>query len=505
MSEDYFSADMGTIWMQPDGPNTAPRYLGCHDMGDIAEPIGDITQRFCPDPAGHGKWNVALTSQAMPGRVTTSITTYVGATQDYLQQLREKNCPTGIYVHSSLCGRKDTFLNYDAGTMLRNAKIISRTKTKLAAREGADASEMTFEISADPPLAEYWPLRMTRLTTAETTDAWDIAIGGESFCSGPCGPTELPCDELAVGCDHTAAAPNVLFSGNGGTTWAAVASTFGVAEPISSVIAVQYGRGVTRYIIARGITAAGAAQIAYTDNLGAAWTLVTVGAVATEFIPWNGDLFALDLYHIWAGTDTGAGAGGHVYFSADGGATWALQLTTADVVKCIHFANYTDGIAVGDSNGVYATTDGGTTWTTITGPAGKAAVNILSCWCFDRYRWFVGYDDGTLHYTTDGGVIWAQRLLPMPPSGTAINRVNAMSWIDDYHGCLAVKYTVTAALWGAIYRTFDGGYDWEIYHTAAAYTTGAIGMASVVMCSENLAYGVGDICTATSTIYKLSL
>ena len=44
-----------------------------------------------------------------------------------------------------------------------------------------------------------------------------------------------------------------------------------------------------------------------------------------------------------------------------------------------------------------------------------------------------------------------------------------------------------------------------MYTTDAAYTTGAIGMASAVMATPNLAYGVGDVCAGTATIYKLSL
>ena len=75
---DYFSGDMGTIWVQPDGPNSAPQYLGCHDMGDIAEPGGDVTKRYCPDRRGAGRWTVALTSQGIPADVTSSINAFVG-------------------------------------------------------------------------------------------------------------------------------------------------------------------------------------------------------------------------------------------------------------------------------------------------------------------------------------------------------------------------------------------------------------------------------------------
>ena len=189
MSEDYFTGDMGSLWVQPDGPNTEPQYLGCHDLGDIAEPGGDITKRYCPDRAGHGRWKVALTSQGVPGDVTYSITTYAGKTADYLQSLANKaaKCPFPVYAHQSTCGRKDVFLAYEAGTLLQGSRITSRGKTNIAQREGADAAELTFELSADNPMTEYWPLRMSKLTTLEAQDLMDITLCGEDRCSGACG------------------------------------------------------------------------------------------------------------------------------------------------------------------------------------------------------------------------------------------------------------------------------------------------------------------------------
>ena len=499
---EYFNASQGAIWVQPDGPNTQPYYLGCHDMGDITAPEGDITKRYCPDPSGAGKWTVAMTSQGLPGDVTASITTYVANVQDYLQQLR---CPTGIYIHQAECGRKDVFSNYDAGTLLRNARITSRSKTGMAAREGADASEMSFDLSADPPLAEYWALRMSLLTTTGDADAKSIAIGGEEFCSGACGATEEPCDELGVGlaASTTTLTADVLYTADAGATWAAMATDpFAAGEDVGSIVAVQYGRGVTRYIAARGTTdGANPAEVAYTDNLGAAWTAANVGATNGEFVQWGRGLFAIDLYNIWMGTDQG-----NIYYSSDGGANWALQTTAGDAINAINFLDSELGLAVGDTNEIQLTTNGGTSWTSITGDATKNADNVLCCDVRDRYRWQIGYNDGELWYTIDGGATWAQRTLPAPAGATAVNAINAMDYIDDYFGALAVKYTVSGpAVWGAIYRTVNGGYSWEIYTTLAAYDTGAVGMADVVMCNENDIYGVGDLSNALTTLYRASL
>jgi len=508
MSEDYFSGDMGSIWVQPDGPGTEPQYLGCHDMGDITEPGGDITKRYCPDRAGHGRWKVALTSQGVPADVTASITLYAGSTADYLQLLANKaaKCPFPVYVHQSTCGRKDVFLAYEAGTLLQNCRITSRTKTNFAQREGADAAEITFELSADNPQTEYWPLRMSKLTTTEAQDLMDIALCGEDRCSGPCGDAEEYGDEYMATSEATALG-EVVISVDAGATNTIVAgpAAWLITENISSVVCYSTGRDTVRHIIANGTTGAGTAEVAYSDNAGTAWTVATVGATVGEFFPWNGCLFALDPYHIWGCTDTGAGAAGNIYFSSDSGVTWTLQATGTDALNCVKFINETVGLCVGDTNEILLTTDGGASWSTITGPAAQNAVDALGCHIFDRNRFQVGYEDGELWRTLDGGATWTQLALPMPPLGTAIDRVNSVDYIDDHNGVLAVKYSVAAALWGAIYRTFNGGQSWEVYSTDAAYDVGAIGMASAVMATPNLAYGVGDLENALGTIYKLSL
>ena len=42
MADTVVLAGEGAIWVQPDGPNTELMYLGCHELGDIEEPLGDV-------------------------------------------------------------------------------------------------------------------------------------------------------------------------------------------------------------------------------------------------------------------------------------------------------------------------------------------------------------------------------------------------------------------------------------------------------------------------------
>lgn len=52
-NEDFVTLDASNWagYAQPDGPNTAPVYLACHDFGDYSESFGDISLKFRPDPA----------------------------------------------------------------------------------------------------------------------------------------------------------------------------------------------------------------------------------------------------------------------------------------------------------------------------------------------------------------------------------------------------------------------------------------------------------------------
>ncbi len=507
MSEDYFSADMGSLFAQ-ESPNGTMNFLGCHDVGDIVEPQGDITKRYCQKADGTGH-EVALTTRAIPGDVTTTITTYIGKTADYLRELKRTKCKFALYVNQALCGRRDDALEYDNGTLLKNCLIVNHTKTNTNTREGTDAAEQTFDIVADNPADDYYKLTMTRQTTTEGEDLLDISACGGTHCAGVCGDASEHCDFLvAVAEADAAATANVLFSYDGGTTW-----TAGTVDPfvvnamnISSVVCFPMGRDTTRVIVARGTTDAGPCDIAITDNGGAAWTSVAVGAVNTEFVPWGGGLFALDEYHIWCVTDTGGGAAGNIYFSDDGGNTWTDMGGGGDALNYVDFMDYNHGLVVGDTNEILYTDDAGTTWTTITGPAAQNAVDCLCCSVITESRWFVGYEDGELWFTEDGGDNWTQRVFAFPAGAASVNRVNDIKFLDDgYHGVMGIKWTDgAAALWGSILRTFNGGMDWEVYDTAAAYTVGATGMNAVEICHPNLSYGVGDLCTATGTIYQAS-
>ena len=492
MSEN-FSADMGFLWAQTD-PNTEPLPLGCHDVADIAQPQGAVTLRYCPDPSGPGKWEVAQRRQGPPAEVTTTVTTYFGKVADWLQKIK---CFAALYVHQSTCGARNLFGNYDAGNQLYEPFFTNKSKSNLAMRETNDASEQSFDLSAAPPLQEYWKLSLTSLVTASVIGFNDIAICGEDLCWGACGPSSEACDDLCVGAGI--GADNVECTSDGGATWTATAlDPFLITESVASLVCFPVDRGVIRRLAACGVTkVAGGPEVSYSDDDGATWTGVTVDALAVGAIfVAGGALWAVDMYHIWGVTDDGA-----IYFSSDGGVSWTEQATAnVAILHHIHFCDEYNGLAVGATNAILSTKDGGAHWTIETGPAAQAAVTAGSCTILDPYRWWVGYDDGTLWFTNDAGTTWTQRVLAMPAGAASVDAINDQSWFNHFHGCLAVDYTAGANNMGAIYRTVNGGYDWEIIAIPTAFDA-ADTINSVVMCDPNKIYAVGGLENALGTIF----
>jgi photosystem II stability/assembly factor-like uncharacterized protein len=500
---EIMSSAKGTLWVQPEGPNTVPLILPCHDLGDISEPKGEVAERYCVNPKT-GQYQVVIRTRGTPGRASGSITTYVGKVRDALEKITERGCPFSLYAHSAEGKKQGVFGVYDRGEVYMGVLMNSLSRTNLAMREADDAAEQTFEFSMDG-IGKYYPLRITRAPTVEATDAMCVFAERLAQCEDGSGPGWEMCDYLWATCQGAvAASANVLRSVDGGLTWAATAADpFAVAEDISCGVSVQVGRATWRQIVARGTTdVANPAEISWTEDNGATWHPVNVGATVGEFVPWVNGLFALDLRHIWAATDQGT-----VYFSEDGGLTWDAQPSTnVDSLNAVHFVTEYLGAFAGDNNALFLTEDGGVHWTALVGPAAKAADNILTVQVLGRNRLWLGYDDGEAWYSHDGGVTWAQRQFTISDA-VSINRVNDIEFLNDHRGYMAVKYTGSAAaIHGALLHTVNGGETWHVLRTSdyggSAFDVGASGLASVLACDWNRAITVGDLIDATAAIFS---
>ena len=503
--QEILSNDTGSLFIQPDGPNGAVYWLGCHDVGDITKPLGDESLTFCPDRSGRNRARLAMRAQGQGGLGSFDITFPLSKTADWLEIIERKRCLVPFYIQMGECAERDVFLGFDRGRVIQDCKLTSNTDSNWSMRNSG--GEAPVEATRSFTLSfftreDYFTCVATRWAHASATALLGITEAGRDNCLGACGAPQDPCEILYTTNTSTGAAKTIVQrSADFGHTWAAVtALNFLVAEDAGPIVSFAMSATVTRVLAACSVTVAGQpAKVCYSDDLGVTWTdVLTVGSTNTE---WINDMFAWSNEAIWVCTDTGAGAAGNVYFSADGGLTWTIVLTGAtDSLNAITFASRYQGLTVGDTNEIQWTEDGGAHWTAITGPAAQAAVNCTCCGVLDAYRWFVGYDDGEVWFTQDGGTAWTQRVLPNPTGATAIPSVLSMKVVDDYCIWLGITATVGGNPFAAMMRTVNGGTHWESWLAPATGT----GIVDLVACSYNQAFGVGGLVAATGLVLEVA-
>jgi len=493
---EFYIAGQAAIWLQRHGPNTKPEFLGCHALEDIEDPgdAGEVTLLYCPDPADVTRYKVSgsyVTPATDP--VSTTISTRVKAAMDLIEKAK---CRGNLFLHKFDCGRRDLFSNYQRSFILQKYQKGPTTYGTMASMQPDDeeASSLSAELQAES-LVKVVPVSGGRESIAAVGDLYAVAPLYTAQCPGDCGGLIEDGDWLvAVGSalDGSAAATADVWIKQGAAGWAAAAADpFGGGEGIAAVVVVPISSTVNRIIVARGTPDAGnPAEIAYSDDLGATWTAVNVGAVNGQFMAGPGALFAIDQYNIWAVT-----SGGYIYKSEDGGLTWTAQesgVLAAQTFYQVKFLSTSFGVVAGDANSILVTTNGGTTWSLVTGPAGQAAQAIMALAIVTERRWFLGYGDGELWYTEDAGTTWAQRRF----SGDGVGTMQSISFANEMVGMMLHD---NASPVGAILRTIDGGYSWDAVSTPAN-----AGLNAIHVFDPNLAVAVGNVSGTTAVVVAVT-
>ena len=272
-------AGQASIWAQPDGPNTQPQYLGCHEMSDLEDPEGDVNLAYCPDPARSGGFRVTGSWQGAPGGPpTTTLTVPVGKTGDYLEHWP---CPGNLILNKIDCGRRDQFTNRARAFALYRAYRTGRTYQNMAARSPEDEGESMLEVPfAAEDVLYLYGLSAARQSIAALGNLKAIDFLDDAQCGGDCGPAR-GVGQIGVAAGEPLAGSAADFASlyitqDGGGTWtAAAADPFGAGEMISAVQVYSVARGVVRILVARfQELIQEPPTVAYSDDLGATWTVV---------------------------------------------------------------------------------------------------------------------------------------------------------------------------------------------------------------------------------------
>lgn len=471
----------GAVFVQTDGPNTKPDFVGCVDVDTLTEPGGAIdTLIRCFKTDGTG-WNVLGSTITPADPVTTTVTTFVEGIQNAFERMKQGN--STMFIHQRDGGQAGSFGNYVRSWVLGGIRVGEKTASDLVHHDTDTPSTMGFGISAFPPVYRVFQRVVSRRSVAETQSLLDI-----SFCGSG--------DELGkigfIGCaNNGAATPDILYSNDYGVNWnATAADPLAVSEKAASIACFMVSRGTTRALVALGTTRVGGPMVvSYSDTLGASWVTVTVGATNGQFAEGPNSLFMFDSDLGWLVVSDG-----YIYHTADGGITWTTQdagVALGGAGHAIHFITDRVGIVGGAAGKIATTQDGGQTWTLVAVPA---ATVISTVWAVDSDHLWAGGENGNLYYSNDAGATWNIRVHP----GSAVGKVRAIAFAPG-SALMGTMSRQDAGPVGTVLTTINGGYTWEPWTTPTN-----VGLNGLFVLNENESWITGEAQGGTGVLLKTS-
>lgn len=488
-------ASQGSLFVQTTVGERA-EYLGCVDVDAIPDPRGGITLIRCRD--GNGEFATIGEIQDAPDVVSTTVTALVYPEADILDELMERACRANLFVTLTDCGKLGQFNNWARAVVLHHARLTDVSNSNWAMREAGDAATRALGFTGWGVYQLRNRFKVARQAIAETTDLNAIAFDPDTVCSGDCGEAQEFGDFGMIVADAPAGSPgekaDVWHTSDAGANWdfvsGAAGDPFAPAEDVVAAAIFSVDRATKRRLVVRGPVNGEPIKIAYSDDEGTTWTLVSLPSTNGEGVMGAKALFVMDRDHIWIASDAGS-----VYFSEDGGLTFTEQTSAAAAdsaaqLNAIAFSDVDNGYAVGESAVIIRTQDGGESWNTVAGPAnvsdGFTAVTV-----FSPFRFIIGTDADGLYQTRDVGDHWHSKTFAgQAGTGTVV----ALTNFGD-----SIVFMAQNVLGGQgyLHRSIDGGHSWERVTTPANS-----GLNDVVNLGANIAYVVGNANGGTGFIAK---
>ena len=146
-------------------------------------------------------------------------------------------------------------------------------------------------------------------------------------------------------------------------------------------------------------------------------------------------------------------------------------------------------MAVGAADTVIITTNGGVTWSLATATGGG---DTLQCVGENDNGgiWWIGTSGGDLYYSNNQGTTWALRAF----TGSAAGSVRDVQFETQTVGFMV--HNPTAAT-GRLYRTRNGGTNWELESATVAGE-----LLALYACSVNGAFAVGEVAAGMALLLK---
>lgn len=225
-----------------------------------------------------------------------------------------------------------------------------------------------------------------------------------------------------------------------------------------------------------------------TTNGGTTWTAANITGPGSNAL--ISDIAAVDANTAWVITApyTSGTNANRIWKTTDGGATWAQQTSVgfaaASFGNQIYFWDANNGWACGDpiADGkfeMYKTSNGGATWTAVPGrPAAEGDYSYVALKEVVGDNIWFGTDLGRILHSTDRGNTWTANVSPVIDFGgvTTAGSSGVMAFKDGSNGLLiAIDGAGSAATTTAgLYKTTDGGANWEPVETTGTWYFGDI-------------------------------
>lgn len=432
------------------GPSHAPVYQALGRVLGVTYPFGDQSPIRVPDPTRYGSFITVDKILGQPALPSTSIEVRMSRDISSLFKLGKKGCPFDLQIHIGACKDPSDFnAGWEKIGIMEDANFTSYGTTELGAFDADQENSImeTFDVTGTD-YYEVKPLAFASQAESQIVQSViDVAICDSRIC-GACG---IPSDgtqrvfavQTAIGASPGLPS-ELVYTQNGGASWA--------EQNITSLPANRAPIGITcvgPYLVAISNDDCSYHYALITDILAgtSAWTRGATGLTCATGSPRA--IVSLSRTQTWI-----VGDGGYIYLSTDPNTGFTAQTSgdvTSQSLRAIDAYDEFNLLAGGVSNALLSTRNGGTTWSLVTGPVGQAAVTVNAVSMLSENEWFVGYNDGKLFYTIDGGVSWTQ--LTIPGSFTVIDAIEFSRRSVGY----IVGHTATVA---KILRTISGGQSW---------------------------------------------
>ena len=434
------------------GPDHVPAYQGCMKAGAIMRPKGEPSIVTCPSPKQFGKFIVVDKIPGGDGLPEINLTARY--TQDLSELLRAVNhgCDVDIQLHIGQCGDPQSLnQGWEKILVLEKAQPGDYSIPDFGVLEQGDQAPILEEM---PFRGEelYEILKMAFAEHAEIEAELEVIaiIICDAISCGDCDDPSDGCEKVFALTASVGASPGagaeIIFTGDGGTTWGDTTITTLPAGRDPNDLACV---GDNLVVISADENSLHYASKADILEGTAGWAEVTIGFEATGS-PLA--IFSLSPRHTWI-----VGENGYVYFTEDPTAGVAIQtpgLITVEDLLAIHGYDYYNLVAVGENDAIIITENGGDTWA-VSPNTPNPGVNLQTVWMRSISEWFVGCADGTVWYTTDAGLNWTQKVLP---TQAVLTNIEDIKFSTPTVGWIAAN----TAIEGKILRTIDGGNSWYI-------------------------------------------